>query len=161
MSIASHLPEGAKRVQQFLFEVKYVNEVQLLPESTATAKQAAETLGVRVKDIGKSIVFGNALKAVVAVLPGDKKVNAANLAALLEVENLSTLNADQVKEVTGFNIGGVSPFALPKEISIVIDSSLLESDVCFVAAGHPKAVVKTSANDIVSITKAIVGNFSV
>lgn len=151
-----NLPEGASRVQEFLRSKNYELTVQLLPDSTATAQNAADSLGVKLNQIGKSIVFGNEDETIIAVICGDQKVNSKLLLPFLKVPEISLLNADDVKKITGFVIGGVSPFALPQNVNIFIDENLYKQPVFYVAAGHPKAVVRVCGNDIVTLTGAII-----
>lgn len=147
-------PEGVNRVQEFLFSKSSKSEIQLLPESTATAQEAAHTLNVQLYSIGKSIVLGNEINTVVAVVCGNLKVDIGKLSKELSISNLKPLKADEVKKRTNFVIGGVSPFALPLKTIIVIDFHLYKLDFCYVAAGHPKAVVRTSGKEIVTLTKS-------
>lgn len=152
--MSESLPEGANRVQDFLILKDSNSKVRLLPESTATAKEAAATLGVELYQIGKSIVLGNINATVVAVICGDKKVDVNLLSKELKLLEIKSLTAEEVKRRTGFVIGGVSPFSLSDQIIIVIDSRLFNLDKCYVAAGHPKAVVETSGKEILSITES-------
>ncbi|HVE58589.1 MAG TPA: YbaK/EbsC family protein [Pyrinomonadaceae bacterium] len=126
----------------------------MLPESTATAKDAAQALNVELHQIGKSIVLGNETNTIVAIVCGDQKVNVAILSEELKVDNLTPLKADEIKQRIGFAIGGVSPFALPSGTAIIIDTRLYNLSKCFVAAGHPKAVVSTTGKEIAALTNA-------
>jgi prolyl-tRNA editing enzyme YbaK/EbsC (Cys-tRNA(Pro) deacylase) len=148
------LPEGAQRVQDFLSGMDSLGRVRLLPDSTATAPDAAAALGVSVSQIGKSIVFGSDAGLVVAIVCGDQKVAPDALASALRTENVRLLKADEVKAETGYAIGGVSPFALPSSALIVVDSRLHGLPDCYVAAGHPKAVVHTNGRELVELTGA-------
>jgi Cys-tRNA(Pro) deacylase len=146
------LPEGASRVQEFLLSQGTGLIVELLPESTATAQDAAATLGVELSQIGKSIVFGNENQVIVTIICGDQKVDSELLTSKLKTSNITLLKANIVKEKTGFVIGGVCPFALPKYIEILIDERLYKQSTIYVAAGHPKAVVRVSGDDLVKLT---------
>ena len=61
-------------------------------------------------------------------------------------------NADEVKENTGFSIGGVSPVGYIKKLDILIDKSLNRFENVFAAAGHPNCVFKISYNELIEIT---------
>lgn len=148
------LPEGAQRVQDFLTRNGSDAVVRLLPESTATALEAAAALNVPVSHIGKSIVFDSEKGVIVAVVCGDQRVDTACVAAILEVVNLKPLRAEGVKKETGFVIGGVSPFGLPPNVRIIVDARLKTFARCYVAAGHPKAVVGIDFNSLVALTGA-------
>ena len=135
---------GSKRVQEYIAARLSDAKVQLLPESTATSEEAARALGVPVHLIGKSIVFEADNRPVVAILSGVDRVDKKLLALKLRISVVSRPTAVRVKELTGFPIGGVSPFALPKNAIIVMDKGLCDYDLIFVAAGHPRAVVRTT-----------------
>jgi len=154
--MSSILPEGAQRVQQFLSREASLLQVQLLRESTATAREAAEALGVAVHEIGKSIVFGSGENIIVAIVAGDQRVDADALASVLKIDRPSKLKPDSIKSRLGYVIGGVSPFDLPIDVKIIIDSYLYSLPMCFVAAGHPRAVVRTSGPQLVELTHAVV-----
>src|SRR6516225_6134046 len=106
------LPDGALRVQQFLFERGSAAVVRLLPETTATAQDAATSLGVPVSHIGKSIVFASKSVTIVAIACGDDRIDPDALAVAADVAGVKPMRAAAVKESTGYAIGGVSPFGL-------------------------------------------------
>jgi prolyl-tRNA editing enzyme YbaK/EbsC (Cys-tRNA(Pro) deacylase) len=150
------LPEGAQRVQQFLFEHGSAAVVRLLPETTATARDAATALGVSVSQIGKSIVFVGEEETIVAIACGDQRIDADALARAADVAEVRPMRANAVKRSTGFVIGGVSPFALPAGVKIILDSRLRDFPDCYVAAGHPRAIVQITPDELVAISGAVV-----
>lgn len=153
--MSQSLPTAAQRVQDFLLRQGSSAEVQLLPDSTATAHDAAATLTISVDQIGKSIVFKGDDRVVVVVICGSQRVDITALSMVIRSQ-AKLLNADEVKRLTGYAIGGVSPFALPSGVAVVVDSRLHKYQECFVAAGHPRAVVRTSGNELVALTGALV-----
>jgi prolyl-tRNA editing enzyme YbaK/EbsC (Cys-tRNA(Pro) deacylase) len=154
------LPEGARRVQQFLFEHGSAAVVRLLPETTATAQDAATALGVPVSHIGKSIVFASASGTIVAIACGDQRIDLDALARAAEVSEVKSMRPRDVKQSTGFVIGGVSPFGLPIGVKIVLDYRLQSLAECYVAAGHPKAVVQTTPYELISIAGAVAASIA-
>ncbi len=149
-------PEGVNRVRDFLCSKNSKSIIQMLPESTATAQEAADVLGVALYQIGKSIVLGNETDTIVAIVCGNQKVDVNVLSETLNLFNIKPLKANEVKERVDFVIGGVSPFSLPTSTIIVVDYRLHNLGECYVAAGHPKAVIKTSGKEIVDLTGATV-----
>ena len=152
------LPNGAQRVQKALSEAGSKLRVELLPETTATANDAARAVGVSVGQIGKSIVYCCDGCAVVAVIPGDRIVDKKLLSSTTGCTNLRRPQADEVHELTGFRIGGVSPFALPSETILIVDESLAEHDMLYVAAGFPRAVVRLNYEDLLKYSGAREGS---
>jgi prolyl-tRNA editing enzyme YbaK/EbsC (Cys-tRNA(Pro) deacylase) len=150
------LPSSARRVQEFLLHRGSKAEVQLLPDTTATAQDAAAALDVQLFQIGKSIVFQASDRILVVVLCGDQRVDTNSLAQMNCVVRISALSADEVKIRTGYIIGGVSPFGLPSDVQVIVDSRLHNLSNCYVAAGHPKAVVLTNGEEIIQLTGGVV-----
>lgn len=151
--------ETLERVKDFLRIHNSENQPFSLDNTTATAQQAADVLGVKVCQIGKTIAFkclkeGVDMHTVVVVLSGDKRVDTLKLANDLKIDKVKSLSADEVVSRTGFRVGGVCPFSLPNDVLIIVDRELYDLGVCYVAAGHPFAVVKTCGEEIVKITKA-------
>lgn len=155
-AMSDNLPVTVKRVQDFLSNKDSQAKVKLLPTPTATAEEAACALSVAVGQIGKSIVFGGRTRVVVVVVSGDQKVDAVKVALAVGEDTVEVMRAANVKNSTGFVIGGVSPFALPDDVDVVIDLDFYERSYCFVAAGHPRAIVLTNGRELVALTGAVV-----
>jgi Cys-tRNA(Pro) deacylase len=154
------LPDGARRVQQVLTDRGSLAKVLLLPQTTATAQDAANAVGVPVAYIGKSIVFATENQVAVAVVRGDHRVDSALLARALGAVQARTLRADEVRRRTGYAIGGVSPFGLPSDIEVVVDADLEAFEWCYVAAGHPRAVVRVDRDELVAASNAKVSSIA-
>jgi Cys-tRNA(Pro) deacylase len=154
------LPEGARRVQEFLFEHGSAAVVRLLPDKTATAQDAARALGVPVSQIGKCIVFASEGPTIVAIACGDQRIDTDAVARTAGVDGVKSMRADAVKQSTGYVVGGVSPFGLPPEVKIIIDSRLRDLDECYVAGGNPKAVVHITPDELVALTAAVVSQIA-
>ena len=69
-------------------------------------------------------------------------------------------NAEQVKEMTGFTIGGVSPVGHLNKIEIYIDESLKRFENIFAAAGHPNAIFKIDFKNLKEITNGTIMDVS-
>lgn len=155
------LPEAVQKVQTAVLNFGGREAVRFLPESAATAADAASTLGVPLERIGKTIVFlvGNTVVAV--IIGGNNRVSEHSLAAaVLGDGKVKRLSAAGVKEQTGFPIGGVSPFGLPDNVKIFLDRDLLKFDSIYVAAGHPKAVLRTEPLQIIEWARAEVADLA-
>lgn len=104
------LKESAQRVQNKLLELGYTNQVIELPENARTAQEAAEAIGCKVAQIGKSIIFRleTSDRPLLIVASGINRINEKKIANQLH-EKLKKADADFVREHTGFVIGGVPP----------------------------------------------------
>lgn len=108
-------------------------EVKTLSDSARTSPLAAAAVGVDVGQIVKSLVFLRDDVPVLVLCAGDRRVDAERL-------GLKPAPAEQVREVTGFSIGGVPPLGHDTELETIIDESLRRFSVVWAAAGTPHAV---------------------
>ena len=115
-------------------------EVRSLTDSARTAELAAQALGVEVGQIVKSLVFLRDGEPVMVLCAGDRTVDAKRL-------GLRRADADRVRAVTGFSIGGIPPLGHEVELDTTIDESLRRFDVVWAAAGthHDVFGVRTDA----------------
>jgi len=120
--------------------------------TTKTSQLAADALNCTVAQIGKSIVFTNG-SSIVVVISGDERVDVKKLSKLIGGK-VKKANAKTVKEETGYTIGGVPPFPLPKNVVTLIDASVERFEEVWVAAGTPNAVMKIKVDDLKKITQA-------
>ena len=144
------------RVQSFLANAGMVSQIVALSDSARTAAEAAESLGIEVGQVASSIVFklpnGGALLVITS---GRHRVDTKLVAAALGVEKLHRADADFVRDVSGFAIGGVSPLGwISKPEITLIDEALNDYDVVWAAAGHPHAVYPTTYNELITCTGA-------
>jgi prolyl-tRNA editing enzyme YbaK/EbsC (Cys-tRNA(Pro) deacylase) len=122
-------------------------------ESTATAVDAAAAIGTTVERIVKSLVFAAGDQPVMVLASGPNRVDTTKLADLVG-QPIRRANADQVRQWTGFAIGGVPPLGHATRLETYVDQDLLQFDVVWAAAGTPNAVFAIDPNVLVRITGA-------
>mgnify|MGYP005993176337 CR=1 FL=1 len=144
--------EGVKRVQNTLREFDPKLEVIVLKSTARTALEAATSLDSEVGAIVKSLLFKTENTFTLCLVAGDKKASLDKIKKELNIKDASMASADEVKEITGFTIGGVSPVGHLNKINILIDNSLKRFNSLFAAAGHPNCVFKTNFNDLQKIS---------
>jgi prolyl-tRNA editing enzyme YbaK/EbsC (Cys-tRNA(Pro) deacylase) len=127
----------AARVQQRLHDLGLEVEVKVRPDSARTAIEAAAAIGVEVGQIVKSLVFMRDGEPLLVLCAGDRQVDAKRL-------RLSRANADDVRKVTGFAIGGIPPLGHDSKLETVVDVSLRRFETVWAAAGTPHAVFEVS-----------------
>lgn len=115
-------------------------DVRHWPEGTRTAADAATAVGCDVAQIVKSLVFVADGTPVVALTSGANRVDVDRLGGVVGAEGVRKADADEVREATGYAIGGTPPFGYPQPLTVVIDEDLLEHDVVWAAAGTPQTV---------------------
>ena len=147
---------AVKRVKQALTDFGLSTEITVLMETARSAAEAASALGIEVGQIASSIIFKiNDEKPLLVITSGRHRVNTELVASQLGFQKLERVDADFVKEKSGFSIGGVSPLGwISKPEIILIDEALNDYDVVWAAAGHPHAVYPTTYNELISCTGA-------
>jgi prolyl-tRNA editing enzyme YbaK/EbsC (Cys-tRNA(Pro) deacylase) len=146
---------AVKRVVAALADHGIKGQVHVLSESARTAQEAANALGIEVGQIASSLIFklmdGSPLLIITS---GRHRVDTDLVARTLGVEKLDRVDADSVKDKSGFSIGGVAPIGWISPATILIDLALNDYDVVWAAAGHPHAVYPTSFAELVACTGA-------
>jgi len=119
------------------------------PEGTKTAQDAANAIGVAVGQIVKSLVFAVDGEIVMAYVSGANQLDEKKLAAAAGGVKCLRVDADAVREATGFPIGGVPPLGLATQIRVFIDPDLLQYDEVWAAAGTWNDVFPVSPSQLV------------
>ena len=141
-----------RRVEKFLKDFDKNQKIIVLNSSARTALEAATSLGCEVGAIVKSLLFKTESNFTLCLVAGDKKASLNKIKKILNIKDVSMASADDVKNVTGYTIGGVSPIGHLNKIYILIDKSLNRFDSLFAAAGHPNCVFEISFTDLIKIT---------
>ena len=144
--------EPVRRVEKFLRDFDKNQKIIILNTSARTALEAATSLGCEVGAIVKSLLFKTESNFTLCLVAGDKKVSLNKIKKILNIKDVSMASADDVKNVTGYTIGGVSPIGHLNKIYILIDKSLNRFNSLFAAAGHPNCVFEISFTDLIKIT---------
>tara|TARA_B100000700_G_C14968568_1_gene820117 strand:- start:924 stop:1406 length:483 start_codon:yes stop_codon:yes gene_type:complete len=144
--------EPVERVRKKLEEFDKSLKIVLLESTARTAIDAAKSLNTEVGSIVKSLLLRTKSSYLLCLIAGDKKCSLNKLKKILKEKDLSMASANEVKEVTGFTIGGVSPIGHLKDIKIYIDNSLSRFETIYAAAGHPHCIFKISFEEIKQIT---------
>jgi prolyl-tRNA editing enzyme YbaK/EbsC (Cys-tRNA(Pro) deacylase) len=140
------------RVREALSLLGARGEVRALDDSARTAKEAAAALGIVPAQIANSLIFMADGAPVLVMASGGHKVDLVQLAAVLEVNDITKADADQVRDATGFAIGGVAPVGHPEPLRTIVDIALSQFDEVWAAAGHPHYVFPTSYDELLRIT---------
>ena len=147
---------AVKRVIAAMENLGLAGEIKVLAESAKSAAEAAAGLGIEVGQIASSIIFKLPdQSSLLVITSGRHRVDTDLVARQLEVEKLERVDADFVKEVSGFSIGGVAPIGwLNQPALTLIDEALNDYQVVWAAAGHPYAVFPTTYSDLLKYTGA-------
>jgi prolyl-tRNA editing enzyme YbaK/EbsC (Cys-tRNA(Pro) deacylase) len=146
---------SVQRVQGLMKELGMKGEITALADSARTAKEAADALGIEVGQVASSIVFKlDDESPLLVITSGRHKVDTELVAKSLNQSKLHRVDADYVKEKSGFSIGGVSPIGWVSQATILIDEALNDYDIVWAAAGHPHAVYPTTYAELIQCTDA-------
>lgn len=125
-------------------------------DGAKTAVDAANSIGVDVGQIVKSLIFGVDGEIVLAYVSGSNQLDEKKLAAAAGGAKCARVDADAVREATGFPIGGVPPFGHTTELRIFIDPDLLQYDEVWAAAGTWHDVFPIAPADLVRASGGLV-----
>ena len=152
--------EPVKRVKKLLIEFDTKQSVIVLDNSARTALEAATSLGCEVGAIVKSLLFKTENKFNLCLVSGDKKASLNKIKKILNIKDVSMASAEDVKKITGYTIGGVSPIGHLNKVDILIDNSLERFSSLYAAAGHPNCVFKINFIDLQKITNGLIREIS-
>ena len=148
--------EGIKRVEKSLKEFDPKQNVIVLKSSARTALEAASSLDCEVGAIVKSLLFKTENTFTLCLVAGDKKTSLNKIKKILNIKDVSMASPDDVKSITGFSIGGVSPIGHLNKSDIYIDNSLKRFTNLYAAAGHPNCVFKINFENLQKITNGLI-----
>ena len=130
------------------------------PEGTKTAADAAAAIGVSVGQIVKSLVFAVDDEIVMALVSGSNQLDEKKLALAAGGAKCSRVDADAVREATGYPIGGVPPFGHSTQLRVFVDPDLLQydgvNDLVWAAAGTWNDNFGAAPADIVRVSGGVV-----
>ena len=158
MTLDAERPEGFRRVAAALAERGHAHAPLWLDVAARTAQEAADSLGVAVGQIAKSVIFKRRSdeRAVLVVTSGDRRVDEKKVEAI--TGPLGRADAEFVKTSTGFSIGGVAPLAHREPALTLIDRDLFRFSEIWAAAGHPNGVFRLAPADLERLTGAPVAD---
>ncbi len=144
--------EAVLRAEKSLKAFNPKLKVIVLEQTARTAKDAATALGCNVGAIVKSLLFKADDSFVLCLISGDKRCSLNKLKKILNKKDVSMANPGDVKKITGYTIGGVSPTGHLTKIKIFIDDTLKRFYWIYAAAGHPNAVFKIDFKNLILLT---------
>ena len=149
----AHLSPSAQKVQDVLRDLGFALTVIEHSESTRTAQEAAERVGVKLGQIVKSLIFkGKATgKPILVLTSGANRVDEKRIKEYAG-EKIERADANFVREVTGYAIGGVPPIGHANPMETYLDEDLLQYDLIWAAAGTPNAVFELTPGDLQKMT---------
>ncbi len=148
--------EPVKRAKEALKKFKSEIKVIELEQTARTANDAANSLNTEVGSIVKSLLFRNEGNFFLCLVSGDKRCSLNKLKKIFNSKDLSMASPDEVKDQTGYTIGGVSPVGHKNKLEILVDESLNRFKNLYAAAGHPNCIFKISFDELLNLTNGVV-----
>ena len=147
---------AVKRFKEAADSLGVKGQINILADTARTAIDAANGLGIEVGQIASSLIFklpsGNPLLIITS---GRHRVDTELVAKNLNIAELGRADANYVKEVSGYSVGGVSPIGWISTPEItLIDEALNDYEIVWAASGHPHAVYPTSYTELIACTGA-------
>jgi prolyl-tRNA editing enzyme YbaK/EbsC (Cys-tRNA(Pro) deacylase) len=153
-------PEPVERVAAVLRGRALDARLEEFVEPAATAAAAALAVGCRASQIVKSLVFVCDGVPLLALVPGDRRADAAKIAAAAGAGYARVASVDEVVAATGFEPGGVAPFPAPNVTKVLLERELLRHEVVWVGAGSPHHLAGLSPFDLARVTQAEVSDLA-
>jgi prolyl-tRNA editing enzyme YbaK/EbsC (Cys-tRNA(Pro) deacylase) len=147
------LVRSCSDIHNLLSEKGVAHEILHLPALSASARKAAEALGVPQPEIVKSLLFYIDGAPVMVLVPGDTTVDVVALAHELEAEEIALARGQQVLEVTGYRPGAVPPCALNIEVPVIADPGVFCCDVVYCGGGTTTTMLKIRSADLKALVR--------
>jgi prolyl-tRNA editing enzyme YbaK/EbsC (Cys-tRNA(Pro) deacylase) len=152
--VAPAWPEPVERVSSFLREAGAEARIEEFEEGTPTAADAAAAVGCSLEQIVKSLVLVCDGRPVVALVPGDRRVDPAKVARALGTASARVASSQEVEGATGFSPGAVAPFPLPKVETVLLDRTLLRHPKVWAGAGSERHIVGLTPSELGRLARA-------
>jgi Cys-tRNA(Pro) deacylase len=149
-------PTSVQRVADAARDLGLAIEIREFPEGTRTADDAARAIGASVGQIVKTLVFMADARPVICFVSGPNRLDTDRLATITGATEVRRANADEVREATGFAVGGVPPFGHATPVPIYCDPDLLQYDAVWAAGGTPMTVFAVNPQALVKACSATV-----
>ena len=147
-------PDEVERVASFLRSAGAEARLEELEGGTSTAKEAARAAGCELTQIVKSLVVLCDGKAVVALVPGDRRADVEKIRRAAGAGTARVARAEEVREATGFDPGAVAPFPLPGVEKIFVDRLLLTQPVVWTGGGSETHLLRLEPAELLRLARA-------
>ena len=147
------LSPSAQKIQDLLISLGYDYTVIEHAESTRTAQEAADRAGCELGQIVKSLIFRGKTsgKPILVLTSGANRVDEKSISEYAG-ESIGRADADFVRAITGYAIGGVPPIGHSEKMETYIDEDFLAFQTIWAAAGTPNAIFELQTEDLQKMT---------
>ena len=121
-----------------------------LTEIPKSAQDVERLYGCPLNHVLKTLLFISNEEPILVVVPGDKRVDKNKLSNLVDGK-LRIANPDEVKSITGYNVGGVSPFGIKSNLKMIIDKTAFDPKTVNIGSGDAIIGIELKSADLKSI----------
>ncbi len=148
------LPPSSARVAAAARDLGLEIDVHVFPKGTKTSADAAAAIGCELAAIAKSLVFTVDGEPVIAIMPGDTRLDPAKLAAATGGARAKRASLEEARAATGYAAGGTPPFGHPQPLPVLADHRLRRHAEVWAAGGTPTTVFPITLEDLIRTSGA-------
>ncbi|WP_062344612.1 Cys-tRNA(Pro) deacylase [Novosphingobium sp. CCH12-A3] len=130
------------------------------PDADSIGQAAASALGVEPAQVFKTLMVLIDGKPACAIAPSDGEVSMKRVAAALGAKSATMMRPGDAERLTGYKVGGISPFGQMKRVAVVIDETALLWDAIFINGGQRGLQVHLAGTDAARLLDAVVADIS-
>jgi len=145
----------------FLEEKKIAYEIKEYQFNEKGAVYAASSLNWPLNAMIKSIVIKSDKDYYLALIGGDKEISLKKAANILKEKKLILAPIEEAERISGYKVGGISPFGFKKQIKILLDNSLLNHEKIAINAGARGIIAILKIKDLISILSPVIEDISI
>lgn len=154
MTSGDETATAVDRVRRFLSTAGAEVRIEEFSEGTPTAADAARAIGCPASHIVKSMIVECGGEVVLAMVPGDRRVDLTKVADAGGGKDARIATANRVRELTGFEPGAVAPFPLPRVDRALLHPSLLGLGRVWVGAGSTRHMAGLAPGELLRLANA-------
>jgi Cys-tRNA(Pro)/Cys-tRNA(Cys) deacylase len=126
-------------------------------EELGYGRAAAHALGVDESRVFKTLLAQSEKSAVVAIVPVSSQLSLKALAQVLGVKRCEMVPANDAQRITGYVVGGISPFGQKKKLLTVVDESAIDLSTMFVSGGRRGLDIEVEPTELIRVLDALSG----
>jgi Cys-tRNA(Pro)/Cys-tRNA(Cys) deacylase len=132
-----------------------VHEFDAEPTKHGFGQAAAVALGVELERVFKTLIATvDDHQHVVAIVPVSGQLSLKELAAAVHGKRAEMCPPETAERLTGYVVGGISPFGQKRALSVVIDETCVLFDTIFVSGGRRGLDIEIGPDDLVAVLSA-------
>lgn len=142
-----------EKVREYFKQYGMEDRILEMEQSSATVELAALAVGVEPARIAKTLSFKKGEETILVVTAGDRKIDNAKYKHYFGLK-AKMLTPDEVLERVGHAIGGVCPFAVPKEVQVYLDESMKRFETVYPACGSGNSAIELTCEELEKYSKS-------